>query len=558
MPPPPVDPVTLEITRSRWQGIADQMCAALVRASYSPNIKDRRDCSAAIVLTSGEVLAQAQVGTPLHLGIMPAVVRSVLADFPVETFEPGDMVITNLPYPEGPGHLPDLSMVSVVHDNGDPVAIAATTAHHVDMGGYAPGSMPLGVTEIYQEGLQIPPTKIMQRGVINEPLMKIINQNVRTTVEVRGDLMAQVAAARIAEARVAEVLQRTDRAEAFRYMQAVLDHAERAMRAGIRELPDGDYSFEDFLDDDGISDEPVRIAVTLRVRGDRLTADFTGTSAQVLGPLNARLSAACACVYFACKAVIDPDLPTCAGAYRPIEVHAPEGTILNARYPAAIGNANILTDQRVVDVLLGAFHKAVPERVCAACSGEMNLVNVGGIDPVSGAYSNYVETFAGGQGACIDLDGEDGIHTHLTNTRNTPVEVIESTYPLEVVHYGLIPDSEGAGKHRGGCGMVRELRCLGERTIASLGADRRKFTPWGIDNEHHARGSHCIVTAPDGTQRELPTKAHVILHRGETLRIETPGAGGWGDPHEREPAAVAEDVAEGLVTVSRGQTVYAR
>jgi N-methylhydantoinase B len=488
---------------------------------------------------------------------MPAVIRSVLAEFPIDQFQPGDMVITNLPYPEGPGHLPDLSMVSVIFDASEqPIAIAATTAHHVDMGGYAPGSMPLGVTEIYQEGLQIPPIRVMQRGQMNEPLLKLINQNVRTKLEVRGDLMAQFAAAKIGEARVADLLTRTGRDELVRYMYAVLDYAERRMRAGIRTLPEGDYSFEDFLDDDGISDEPIRIAVTLRVRVDQLTADFTGTAPQVLGPLNARLSAARACVYYVAKAVIDPDLPTCAGAYRPIEVRAPEGTILNARYPAAIGNANIITDQRVVDVLMGAFHKAVPEKVCAACSGEMNLLNIGGINPISSEYYNYVETYAGGQGASVDLDGADGVHTHLTNTRNAPVEVIERNYPLEVVRYGLIPDSEGPGKFRGGCGMLRELRCLADRTILSIGADRRKFTPWGIDTEHRARGSHCFVQAADGSVRELPTKIIEVLKCGETLLTETPGGGGWGNPLERDRNAVAEDVAEGLINPDRAAVIY--
>lgn len=552
-----IDAVTLEITRSRWQGIAEEMCAALVRASYSTNIKDRRDCSAAVALVTGEVLAQAEVGTPLHLGIMPGVIRQVLAEFPLDQFHPGDMVITNLPYPEGPGHLPDVSMVSVVFDDvGEPLVLAATTAHHVDLGGYAPGSMPLGVTEIYQEGLQIPPLRIVASGEINEPLLKLINQNVRTRAEVRGDLMAQYAAARIAEARVADLLGRSCREELTSGMHAILDYAERRMRAAIRELPDGEYAFEDFLDDDGIGDEPIPIAVTLRIAGDQLTADFTGTAEQVLGPLNARLGAAEACLYYTAKAVIDPDVPTCAGAYRPLAVHAPEGTILNARYPAAIGNANILTDQRVVDALMGAFYQVVPEKVCAACSGEMNLMNLGGIDPRSGRYYNYVETYAGGQGASFDLDGADGVHTHLTNTRNAPVEVIERTYPLEVVQYGLIADSEGPGQFRGGCGMVREIRTLAERTTVSIGADRRRFTPWGFETPHRARGAHCYVTADDGTERELPTKVVTVLERGDRLRIETPGGGGWGDPASRHRQAVNDDVAEGLVSPERARKVY--
>lgn len=543
-----IDPITLEVMRNRWKGIAEEMCAALVRASYSTNIKDRRDCSAAIALPSGEVLAQAEVGTPLHLGIMPAIISSILREFPLESMRPGDMFITNLPYPEGPGHLPDLSMVSAIFHQGQAIALTASTAHHVDMGGYAPGSMPFGVTEIYQEGLQIPPLRMFADGQIDETLYKLINQNVRTRHEVRGDLMAQYACATIAQQRIDELLERQDAAQVLPYMNPILDYAERRMRAAITTLPDGTYRFEDFLDDDGVSDDPVKIAVTLTVEGEHFKADFSGTSKQVLGPLNARLSAAKACVYYVCKAVLDPDLPTNAGAYRPIEVFAPEGTLLQATYPAAIGNANILTDQRVVDVLLGALYPVVPERVCAACSGEMNLLNIGGINPRNGEYYNYVETYAGGQGAMYDMDGADGVHTHLTNTRNAPVEIIERTYPLQVVRYGLVANTSGAGQFRGGCGMMRQLKCLGERTTLTIGADRRKFTPWGLDGGHNAEGAHCWVISPDGSCRELPTKVHTVLYEGDQLLTQTPGGGGWGDPEKRDPQKNAQDLEDELVS----------
>ena len=551
-----IDPVSLEIMRNRWKGIAEEMCAALVRTSYSTNIKDRRDCSAAIALPTGEVLAQAEVGTPLHLGIMPAVISSILREFPVDEMRPGDVYATNLPYPEGPGHLPDLSLVSGVFHNGKAIALAASTAHHVDMGGFAPGSMPFGVTEIYQEGLQIPPTRLFTGGKLDEVLYRFINQNVRTQHEVRGDLMAQFAAAQIGQFRVDELLEREDAAEVYAYMDAILDYAERRMRAAISTLQDGTYHSEDFLDDDGVVDEPVRIAVSLTVKGDELRADFTGTSNQVLGPLNARLSAAKACVYFASKAVLDPDLPTNAGAYRPIDVFSPEGTILQATYPAAIGNANILTCQRVVDVLLAAFYQVAPDRVCAACSGEMNLLNIGGMDPRNGEYYNYVETYAGGQGAMHDLDGSDGLHTHLTNTRNAPIEVIERTYPLQVMQYGLVPDTCGHGRKRGGCGLVRELKCLGERTTITIGADRRKFTPWGLEKGTNAEGAHTWVISPDGSRRELPTKVYDVLKQGEQLYTQTPGGGGWGDPAERDPADVERDVEDELISAEHAAEVY--
>ena len=550
------DPVTLEIMRNRWKGLAEEMCAALVRSSYSTNIKDRRDCSAALAMPSGEIVAQAEVGTPLHLGIMPGVIGAILREFPVAQMTPGDVYVTNLPYPEGPGHLPDVSLVSGVFHQDRVVALAASTAHHVDMGGFAPGSMPFGVTEIYQEGLQIPPLKIFSGGEMDESLYRLINQNVRTQQEVRGDLMAQYACAQIAQMRVDELMQRADGEQALLYMEPILDHAERRMRTAIAGAPDSEYQYVDYLDDDGTVDEPVKIAVKLTIAGEELRADFTGSSPQVLGPLNARVSAAASATYYVVKTVLDPDLPVCAGAHRPIEVFAPEGTILQAQYPAAIGNANIITDQRVVDVLLGAFHQAVPDRVCAACSGEMNLINVGGLDPRTGEYYNYVETYAGGMGAMCDMDGDDGVHTHLTNTRNAPVEVIEATYPLQVVRYGLVSDTAGAGRKRGGCGMMRELRCLGARTLLTMGADRRKFRPWGLEGGGEAEGSHCWVIKPDGSRSELPTKVFTELREGDRLLVQTPGGGGWGDPEDREPARVQYDLNEELISAERASEQY--
>lgn len=543
-------PVHLEIVRNRWRGIAEEVCAAMIRASYSPNIRDRFDCSTALALPNGDIIAQAEVGTPLHLGIMPGVIRSVLAKVPVAQFEEGDAVITNLPYPDGPGHLPDVSMVSAIFHEGKPVLLVATTSHHVDMGGYAPGSMPFGVTEIYQEGLQIPPIKLFSRGVMNQAIYDLVQQNVRTRRELKGDLMAQWAAGRTAAARVLEFYRTASATEVDRDLQAILHHAEMSMRAGLRQLREGVYEFEDHLDDDGAGGPPVRIKVKLTLRGGELTADFAGTSAQVAGPLNARISAARACVYYAVKAVVDPDLPTSAGAHRPITVLAEEGSLLQARFPAAIGNANILTDQRVVDVLLGALHQCAPEKVCAACSSEMNLTNIGGLNPVSGDYFNFVETYGGGTGACFDLDGEDGIQNHLTNTQNTPIEVVEKNYPLRVVQYGLINDSCGPGQFRGGCGLVREFLFLGERATMTLSSDRRRFTPWGLDRGGSARGAHAYLTSADGTERELPTKAVVTLQRGDRIRIETPGGGGWGDPATRSSAALAADQRNGYLTAS--------
>ncbi|MDA0322849.1 MAG: hydantoinase B/oxoprolinase family protein [Verrucomicrobia bacterium] len=543
-----INPVTLEIMRNRWRGIAEEACAAMIRSSYSPNIRDRFDCSTALATPDGEIVAQAEIGTPLHLGIMPAIFRAVLERFPVAELKPGDAVITNLPYPEGPGHLPDLSMVSPVTLADDTVALVATTCHHVDMGGFAPGSMPFGVTEIYQEGLQIPPTKIFAGGEFVQPIYELINQNVRTRRELRGDLMAQWAAARTGQGRVRDLIERHGLDEVRTYTTAILEHAEKSMRAGIAAMPDGVYTYEDFLDDDGFVDEPVRIHATVTIAGDTLGVDFTGTSPQVAGPLNARLTAAKACVYYVAKVLIDPDLPSCAGAHRPITVTAPEGSLLQAHFPAAIGNANILTDQRVVDTLLGAFYQVVPDRVCAACSSEMNLINLGGIDPRSGEYFNLVETVGGGHGACHDLDGSDGIQNHLTNTQNTPIEVIERQYPVRIDRYELIPDSCGPGTFRGGCGIRRHFFFEGDKATLTIGADRRKLLPWGLEGGGAARGAYGRVVHADGTVEELPTKVCTTLRAGDTLCVETPGGGGWGDASERDEEAVRRDLADGLIS----------
>ena len=551
-----VDPITLEIMRNRWRGIAEESCAAMIRSSYSPNIRDRFDCSTAVATPDGEVVAQAEVGTPLHLGIMPAVLRVVLDRFPIGELKPGDAVITNLPYPEGPGHLPDLSMVSPVYHRDEPAALVATTCHHVDMGGFAPGSMPFGVTEIYQEGLQIPPVRVVEGGELVPAVYELINQNVRTQREVRGDLMAQWAAAETGRRRVEEMFARFGRENVQTYMHAVLDHAEKSMRAGIAAMPDGVHTAEDFLDDDGVTDDPVRIKATLTIRGDTLAVDFTGSSPQVAGPLNARISAARSAVYYVMKALIDPDLPSCAGAHRPITVNAPEGSILQARFPAAIGNANIVTDQRVVDALLRAFHQVVPDRVCAGCSSEMNLMNLGGIDPATGEYFNLVETFGGGQGANHDLDGADGMQNHLTNTQNTPIEVIERQYPIRLSRYELRVDTCGAGRHRGGCGIRREFIFLGDTATLTIGADRRRFRPWGLEGGREAAGACASITHPDGSVTALPTKVITSLAHGDILCVETPGGGGWGPPGDRDPDAVRRDLTEGYISAEYAETQY--
>ena len=502
------------------------------------------------------MVAQTELGTPVHLGTMPGAVRAMLDRYPVKDLRPGDVVISNLPYPEGPGHLSDIAILAPVCHDAKPVALVANQAHHVDVGGYAPGSMPFGVTEIYQEGLQIPPARLMKEGRLDDEILRLILQNVRTRKVTEGDLMAQIAAANVGMARLAELFDKYGVRRVHAYMRQLLDYAERSMRAGIRKIASGSYSFEDCVEGDGITEDPIRIVATVHVGEENVVVDFTGADAQVAGPMNARVSAAQACVYFVLKCVIDPELPTNSGAYRPIEVVVEEGSVMQARFPAAVCNANILTDQRVVDVLLGALLQAVPDRVVAACSGEMNLINVGGMHPETGEYYNYVETYGGGQGASRGADGMDGVQTHLTNTRNAPVEVVESTYPFLITKYGLVPDSEGAGKHRGGLGLTREIVLLGDEVHFSLSADRRRIAPWGVAGGLAASTSDCVVVSEDGGRRRLAAKITTKLKRGDKVVITTPGGGGWGDPKKRDPDEVAADVVEGYVTAKRAREIY--
>ena len=551
-----IDPITLEIMRNGLQSIADEVTAALVRTAYSPNIKDRMDCSSALLTADGQVIAQTELGTPLHMATIPAAAKVILEKYPLNELDPGDFVVSNVPYPVGPGHLSDVVLLSPIYHKKEPVAVVVNMAHHVDMGGFAPGSMPFGVTEIYQEGLQIPPVKLLRKNKVDQQILSFILQNIRTQKETRGDLMAQVAANNVGIRRFGEVLDRYGKGQTLAVMEALLDYAERSMRAGIRKIPNGRYTFEDFLEGDGITDTLIKIKVTVDVYNERIRVDFAGTDKQVQGPMNSRISAARACVYFALKCIIDPDLPTNHGSYRPIEVLAEEGSLVQATFPAAVCNANILTSQRVVDVVLGALLKAVPDRVVAACSGEMNIVNLGGIDPRNGTYFSYVETYGGGQGASRYQDGMDGVHTHMTNTRNTPVEVLESSYPFRVERYGLVPDTEGAGQYRGGLGMTRQLVVLADKATLSLSADRRKIGPWGVFGGCSAGTSDCVVISRNGTRKRLPSKVTTTVNRGDRIIITTPGGGGWGSPGKRKKEAIERDVREGFICRARAKRVY--
>ncbi|MGD9124170.1 MAG: hydantoinase B/oxoprolinase family protein, partial [Desulfarculaceae bacterium] len=466
-----MDPITLEVMRNAFQSVAEEMGAALIRTALSTNIKDRRDCSTAIYTPQGELVAQAE-HIPLHLGLMVSVVKKVLEIFPVESLKPGDAIITNDPYVSG-SHLPDICMVSPVFHQKRCLGLVANLAHHVDIGGIAPGGMPTISTEIFQEGLRIPPVRLKREGVIDDEMLRLITNNVRTSYESLGDFQAQLAANNVGERRLHEIMAKYGADQCAFYMEELITYSERRMLAAISKLPQGRFEFKDYLEGDGLSQKKLTLKARLTLSPDSISVDFSGTSPQAKGSVNSTRAVTLACVFFALKSIIDPEIPSSAGTFRPVKVITPPGSLVNPQFPAPVSNANINTSQRITDVVMGALAQAVPERVPAASNGSMSIFTIGGVHPRTGVYYSYVETYGGGQGAACNADGMDGVHTNMTNTRNTPVEVIEQSYPLRVEKYSLVPDSDGAGEFRGGLGLTREITVLEHEATISLGTERR-------------------------------------------------------------------------------------
>ena len=534
-----IDAITLEVLRNAIAAIADEMNANLVRTSYSPNIKERRDCSSAVFDSLGRMVAQAE-SIPVHLGAMPYSVEAAIRH--VSAFSPGDIVVLNDPYAGG-AHLPDITFVAPVFMEDRLIAFVADRAHHADVGGKEPGSLAGDTVEIYQEGLRIPPIRLWEQGVLKDDLLQLILANVRTPDERWGDLRAQQAACATGIDRMRALCRRVDESNLRDAMSAVLDYSERRMRHQIAQLPQGEASFEDALDDDGISEGQIPIRVCVRIRGDRVEVDFSGTSQQVRGPVNAVFAVTASATYYAIRAFTDPEIPPNSGCYRPIEITAPEGSIVNACLPAPVVGGNLETSQRIVDVILGALGKLMPERAMAACQGSMNNLAIGGIDPRTGKPFTLYETMAGGFGGRPTKDGIDGIHSHMTNTLNTPVEALETSYPLRVERYELRPGTGGEGQYRGGLGIRRDVTCLAESARVSLLTDRRTTRPYGVKGGEPGAPGENVVTR-NGEETALPSKGTVTLQYGDTISIRTPGGGGFGPRSRREKAAIDRDLRE--------------
>jgi N-methylhydantoinase B len=536
------DPVELEVFKNLYHSIAEEMGAALRRTSFSPNIKERRDYSCAVFDSEGQVIAMGD-HMPVHLGSMPMSVAAAVGQCELE---PGDVVMLNDPF-RGGTHLPDITLVMPVYlrqtKSGGrgrppyttPDFYVASRAHHADVGGTYPGSMG-PCREIYQEGLRIPPVKIMRGGKLVADVLALLLNNVRTPEEREGDLGAQIAACQTGAQRLREICDRYGIARAKRAAADLLTYSEEMMRAFLRTIPPGHYQAKDFLDDDGVEDRPVRIAVTIHVKVSssrqspaQVTIDFTGSDPQVQGAINAVEAIAYSACFYVFRCLLREDVPATSGLMRPIRVIAPSGTVVNAKPPAAVAGGNVETSQRIVDVLLKALAQAIPDRIPAAAAGTMNNLTIGGIDPRSGEPFAYYETIAGGMGARCSKDGVSGVHTHMTNSLNTPAEALEYAYPIRLHQYSFRPRSGGAGLHGGGDGIVREIEVLTEAQVTLL-ADRRSRGPYGLAGGADGAPGRTLIIRRDGSAEELPGKTSVRLRSGERVRIESPGGGGWGRP----------------------------
>ena len=520
---PRLDPAEISIFNSLFTSVAEEMGVTLGRTAHSPNIKERKDYSCAVFDSGGRLVAQA-AHIPVHLGAMPTAVKAAL---PLAPFSPGDLVILNDPYLGGT-HLPDITMVSPVFRRKQLIAFVASRAHHADVGGSTPGSMPLA-RELLEEGLIVPPIKLYEKGRLNQAASELMLRNVRTPEQRRGDLDSQAAANLVGSARLEEMVERYGEARIRAQMKHTLDYGERMTRASLAALPDGDYDFEDWLDDDGTSDAPVTIRLRASLCGDSLHCDFSGSSEQRPSSVNAVAAVTRSSVYYVVRCLLDQSVPANEGCFRPISFNLPAGTVVNAMPPAAVSAGNVETSQRIVDALLGALAPALPDRIPAASSGTMNNIAIGGYDNAHGVPFAYYETVGGGAGASPINHGISAVQTHMTNTMNTPVEALEIAYPFRISEYGLRRGSGGKGRHHGGEGIVRSWEFLVPASVTMV-SERRRQGPWGLaGGGDGSPGKNWLISAA-GRKRLLPSKCQLSLKPGDRLTIETPGGGGWGHP----------------------------
>lgn len=546
-----IDAATFEVVKNSLYSAAEEMKVVLAKTAYSPILKVAGDYSCGIFDVSGEMVAQGP-DLPIHLGSMPLAVKAVIQAW--KAFQPGDVFIHNDPY-FGGSHLPDVNVVTPAFHDGILLGFACVRAHWPDIGGATPGSYG-ATTEIYGEGLRLPPVRLYVAGVLNREVDDIIFTNVRTPAERRGDLRAQVAANRRATTRLAELARKhgTDRLLAI--MRAVMDYSEQMMRGALAKLPDGTARFEDLCDGDGVLEEGEKEDATFRIvmqvtkAGDRLAVDFAGTDAQVAGPMNAPLAVTASGIYTAIKMIADPTnlIPPNSGCWRPVEVTAPPATVVNASSPAPVVYANHEISHRVCDMLFGALAALVPDRVMACSQGTSAILTLGGVDYRTGERYVSYESLKGGFGARPTKDGINAISSGIANTMNTPIEVLEMSFPVRVERYEIVGDSGGAGTHRGGCGVQRVWRILGNSAQASVCCERTKSAPFGLAGGRAGAPGRVAVVTSDGSEREMNSKGPFTAPAGVEIWFRAPGSGGYGAPDGRDPGRLRDDVINGYVS----------
>lgn len=538
-----ISPIDAEILRNAMASIADEMYIALMKASYSTNIKERRDHSTALFDPEGRVVVQGE-SMPLHLASMLGLVEVVLEKYGKDGVHPGDMFMSNDPYVGRGSHLPDVAVAAPIFHEGRLVMFACNIAHHADIGGMSPGSMAGGMTEIYQEGLRIPPVRLMKDGEVVRDVMDMVLLNVRVPEERLGDYNAQIASNQLAVRRAAPLIGRWGADRIAEGCDAIVSAVARRTRAAIGDLPDGVYRFEDVVDDDGLSRRNIRIRLSVTVSGDEIEFDFDGTEPQVEGNNNVTMAGLQATCLYCMKVLLDPDCPQNHGMLDPVRIRAPEGSIVNAAFPAASA-ARAQTAQRIVDVIFGALAPACPDRIIAASNGANTSAAFFGRGP-DGKYYVYLETLGGGAGARSYKDGTDGVQVHMTNTSNLPIEALETEYPLMIERYELVEDSGGEGRHRGGLGLRRDYRPIGHETTFSGQGERFVNPPWGIAGGGPGGTGRFAVLHGSGEERRLSSKPSTLrVGPDGTISVITAGAGGFGEPAHRTRQALDEDVASG-------------
>jgi N-methylhydantoinase B len=549
-----IDPVLLEVLRNRLEAIADEMELTLLKSAASPIVKEGLDASAALFNIRGETIAQA-AAIPIHLGALQCAAQRIVRAFPPERMRDGDAFLLNDPY-DGGTHLPDITLAVPVFAGGRAVALACTMCHHQDVGGRTPGSVPTDATELYQEGVIIPPTQLFRAGELDDNLFALLTRNVRLPDVFTGDLMAQVAAGRLGGIRLREMFAAHGTDRVLGYIEELLTRAEALTRREIEAIPDGAYRFEDYLDNDGVDlDRRVKIAVAVRVRGSTMTFDFTGTDAQVRGPFNSVPASTLSAVYYAVRAISDPSVPNNGGCFRSVDVVLPEGTVVNPRPPAPV-SCRTATIKRIADTILGALVRALPHRMPAASSGTLLVMAFGGQDPQTGRPFVASELAAGGMGARPRKDGIDVIETDVSNCMNIPVESVEMSFPLRIRSAGLWTDSGGAGQFRGGLGLAKVFEATTADVMVSHRGERFASAPWGLHGGAPGRSAHAFILRKDGTREELPSKKMIVLHPGDQLWEYIAGGAGHGDPLDRDPGLVLADVLDGKVSREAGREVY--